>query len=451
MKKNFIFAATFLLSTVTLFYSSCKRENKFEGLTSQKMITANVPLTDSLELFKQLKCIARGIPSIVKNVSGFENKVQKAFNLASPSYFLSNRSIQNNCISFTDYSLNVFNNTSNGYDSTFFYKFTYDNCDWTVGLTCPDMDIVDTLLTHLIVPTDPYKKVQLPYYGYLMNGSNLDSVLLDDDDIENYYIWWVVADEQCGKLNKKGSEVCGNGFCEPWFGEKISNCADCAAVPDVVGKNLCVLGVITGTDKKKFSTSHPTKEYQEWHYKGKYEIYLHFSIENTALKATSMNVNNLPIEVGDLTSWGNSCDVKRSKLKNNGSTVTNRGVNREVLLSTPIVLWTDYGKNVDDIYLSVFEYDHLVGILRSYAPNFGTPFGIKSRNHCYTFNSANVGNTTPVNLPSGGSKSTEVGFIRHDISGSPSIFKGPVTVGSFTGDTLHYRMDGEMKLILGLK
>jgi hypothetical protein len=454
----------YLLLTILLFSNSCRKEKSnpnalgFKGDIGQIAVVVN--LSDSLKLFHQMKWIARGIPQLTSSVA-FKAQVESDIISAQPNYFVSNRDIQANCSGILNYrngvSANNANNfTPNDYDSSYFFEIEFNDCVMSVGVRSPDIDAENTDLPHLIVPTDPYGKAQLPYYGYTLDVSgNLDSILLDDDDIEDYYIWWVVAEETCpNKLLKKSESLCGNGRCDFFAGENKLNCVDCHDTI-IKGKVLMILGVITGTDRKKFSNSHPDKEYQENHFKFKYELGFNYTIEDSThgIYSSFSGGSGKALDLGHYSSWGNNCDIKRTKMKLNGNTKSNRGVSKTFFADSG-VLHTNFNKNVHDIYFNLFELDRQIQLIRSTFSTFTDSFPIWSRNDSYTFNNPNIGNTSPANGVAGQRiKGQQVLYIKHDVPTSPtsSIWKGPVTIGSFTGDTLVVPLDGEMKVIFGIR
>ncbi|NUM31345.1 MAG: hypothetical protein HUU47_03355 [Bacteroidetes bacterium] len=297
---------------------------------------------------------------------------------------LNNRSI--------NYQNSVYNNVnnrfaSNDFDSSLFYQFYFKDCLWFIGVSIPELDNIDKTKQFLAIPSADFN-YQTDNYGYFINStggiSHLDSVIIDENNIDDYYVWVVGTYNTCHDefgFGLSSHEVCDNdGKCEEEYGETKENCTDCT---DPVSINTKISGrkefyildlKSTKDEKDKNSSSHPTNEFQESHLIGKYEIYYTYGIfdmTNSTTRATPLKLIDRRSEVDNnstatreylwhATAWGKNCDIKRCKTKSNGSRTCNKGKenNPETINR---LLYQNYDPTIHNVYLILYENDPSMG------------------------------------------------------------------------------------------
>ena len=146
---------------------------------------------------------------------------------------------------------------NNDYKREYFFCFLLDNCEWHTEIFGKDLKTVDTTLPLVVVPQQDDNEDSDTTIGYYINANtnNLDSIMIDDDNEDDYYIWVVRAGPTCTGTISSLSRACDeDGICESWLGETPQNCSDCSnALNDPDNKALYLVEIRTQDDRKKFS------------------------------------------------------------------------------------------------------------------------------------------------------------------------------------------------------
>lgn len=478
-KKKLIFFASFL-AAATFIYVGCKKEK----ITDQKgkldlgsiAISSTTPIvSDPLLIERQLRWIARGIPDLAQNNSNVKSNVETL--ASNPVFFAKNENIQNDLLNHLsiNYQNSVYSNvnlrfTSNDYDSSLFYEFYFNNCLNLIGISIPELDIVDKTKPFIVIPSDDYN-TQTDNYGYFLTTSggitSLDSVIIDEDNVDDYYVWVVSVYDMChdglGIFSTPSGESCNNNnHCEEELGETYDNCADCKDAgktnTKIAGrKDLYILDLKSTTDNlDKNSSNHPTEDYQENHLGGKYDITAAYAIiDMTNAASRSVPLKNIDFNddkvhfLWHATAWGNNCDIKRCKVKKNGNSSCNRGIQNNLKVIDRLI-YQNYDPTIHNIYLILSEHDlsgtgykthHIHDIEVDVPDNSNTQ--LQEEAHQKAWTSAIVGGTN-----------TEILKIEHPgtspLSGSGwSATTRSINGVSKTGFVKTFTLDGEMEMTIG--
>lgn len=388
-KRKLLFFAAFLVAA-SLIYVGCKKErfgddkgNPIEKFNPRSIaISATTPtVSDPRAIERQLRWIARGIPDLAQNNSNVKSTVESL--AANAVFFAKNENIQydlwNN---FTiNYQNSVYGNINsrfspNDFDSSIFFEFYFRNCLHLIGISIPELDIVDKTKPFIVIPTSDFN-TQTDNYGYFLTTSGgstfLDSIIVDEDNVDDYYVWVVSVYDMChdgfGMGGSSSGEGCNFDFnCQEEFGETADNCSDCTDPNNIntriVGrKDLYILDLKSTTDNlDRNSSNHPTEDYQEGHLQGKYDIMAAYAIidmtNSTTMAAPLKNVDmNDQIDfLWHASAWGNNCDIKRCKTKKNGNSSCNRGTANK-LESIDRLMFQNYDPTIHNIYLILYEND----------------------------------------------------------------------------------------------
>lgn len=347
-----------------------------------------------------LRWVALGVADQGYNQANFKNRMHN-YLLTDDNYTQKNGWLQSNYTTdhsydyefqtFTSINLRYF---TNNYDRNYFYGFEYNGCDWSVGVTSPELADEDFSKPLVVAPAyvnDPsYQYDQYFAYFYNTLTSAMDSVLIiDGDNDEDYYKWFVYADNDCNKpLNSErmGGLGCGesNGKCEPWLGETI-DCPDCATklakFPNHISlKNLMLHSVTYVTDWKN-KTNWPGNKYQETGLAGNYEVAFNYVVYDDVLQdiKDSFSLDNFVHNVSGstyttsttsgstypyldiLSATGKNAEIKRCKERTRGrSPRCNRGVSSLSIIYD--VLLTDVFDPINDnIAFNMSEFDRTNG------------------------------------------------------------------------------------------
>lgn len=373
----------------SLFVFSCKKDATI-GSGSKHSKTAVVGANQEPLVKQQLRWIARGIPDYAHPNQPFRQIVENLCNNVPGAFYATNTDIQADASSqlSQDYEQEVYNNVNNrfpmnSYDRNFFFEIEIDGCMNNVGIRIPELDIIDKTKKLVVLPGDPFTNGGDSIYGYYVNDTVLgppilDSVLIDEDNMDSVYLWVVSLVESCldssmmggfGTESMPRAEYCdGDSICEPEHGENALNCTDCQGIT-APNRKLTLTSITSLTDKKKFSSFHPEVKYQEAHIQNRYDVCFTYSIvdHNTLTPKDTRLYHAIPGNsaqfAGDpytppaeiFKAWGKNAEMKRCKKKRRGGTKCNRGSSTT---KTPNdVLSVDFDKNNDAIYFLVFERD----------------------------------------------------------------------------------------------
>lgn len=373
-RKSYVVKSISLLFIISCAIYACseKSDNRPFPQTTGSYSDVVVTMSDSDELRKQMIWISKGIAGIADQSSTVKTKIRDLI-LPDDYFTKSHESLDQdlyNSLTFdfdSEVDLWLANNISpNDYDPSYFFEIDFENCVGKVVLRIPEADIANTSLTHVVTPEGIIQENE-ETMGYLINSlGNIDSVLLNDDNIDDFYVWVVGADFDCEPAPK---DPCGNGICEPEIGETPENCEDCEAnrIPDPGQKQfkLVLKDLHIKTDVKRNGGGHPGRRYQEAHLQGKYEVKIAQKVVDWNLSKerarrfreldANKNTTNDYIPVDKYKSWGNSsrCEIKRHNAKRGKS---NRG--KEWTDHVNITLVNDYIPEHDDYIFALFEYDY---------------------------------------------------------------------------------------------
>lgn len=324
------------------------------------------------EILNQIKWISRGVAFLTENSSfkiGVENEL-----MLSPIFEASNANVNSGCITHQNYyysdSLNSildFRYPLNDYDPLYFGGFTSGNTyDNYFVIRSPELDLADTSLQHLIIPENILIDTN-QYLAYFMNGNNLDSMVIEEDDFDDYYIW-IVGLDQVIKKNKTNHTCNFDTACQPWLGETIANCEDCRETnveTDKMGK-LFLQSIKSKRDDKNIDDD-PKDDFEENFIRFKYELSLHYVSVSGNTKQAETITNNDPGMSGSsipiqekFSANGNNCDIKRRRMNGQGNIKSNRGVENK-LKTVHELLDEDFNMNLDSVYFVFFEDDPAAG------------------------------------------------------------------------------------------
>lgn len=331
---------------------------------------------------KQLRWIARGIPELARN-SIFRWRMKSRL-LLSNNFTKTDEDLQTFYMAQPtpyDFESRVYADvtskfSNNNYQTGYFHGFFYDNCEWKTEIYGKDLDIIDTTLTLVVLPEDVDDDID-GTTGYFINASNnLDSVVIDDNNIDDYYIWIVRASAQCLKKVSTLNRPCDeDGKCEPWLGETPQNCSDCAgALTDFSNKALFLVSITTQTDFKNKSNNWPESRHQESSWSGDYEMQFTYDVYNAVadkgnflwrpnnsgtysiFDETNAAANPRDVMLDIYGARGNNCEVRKERKKNNGSYVSNRGAHTTITYNSPMSFFFIPG--IDTISFTLTEADY---------------------------------------------------------------------------------------------
>jgi len=445
---------------------------------------SNPTITDSSIIESQLRCIARGIPNLAQFDTAVQHRVE-GLCIGNPGYFFTaNENIQNTL--FTDLLINyrnsVYTDVNNrfpgcNYDSIPFFQFRYQDCQFIIGVSIPEVDIVDKTKPFIVIPSQEFN-TQANNYGYFLTAlgglGHIDSIIIDEDNIDNYYVWVVTPINLCDYYAASSAltEVCdGDNHCEEEYGETFLNCIDCrnglSTNHKVTGTHdLYILDLQSRNDvNNKSSSTHPTNAYQESHLAGKYQIGCDYAIMDPTSSTTlakpikKVDWDNRKDQSGSTgrgtpllwlaDAWGNNAEIPRCVTKTSGSTNCNRG--SQTLHPCNQLLFINYVPTLHDLYLVISESD-LSGPRRipfihdvdaSVPSNSDNSIKLYSQNtFAYTFNFIGGANTEIIKIPAPGlgSTATTNGWVSETrvIEGVPR-----------TGLKKTFLLGGEMEVTLG--
>jgi hypothetical protein len=482
------------MAIVSILYIGCRKEklvngnNGFPNIGSIALTPSNPTIADSSIIERQLRWIARGIPNLAQFDTAVQHKVENLCLPNSGVFFSSNSDIQNELslslsLNFQNSVYTDVNNRfpSNDFDSSIFYQFIYDNCQFIIGVSIPELDIADKNKPFVVVPTHEFNK-QANNYGYFLTslggGGHIDSVIIDEDNIDDYYVWVVSVHDFCNEggygMSSQSIEICdGDGNCEEEYGETAANCADCPSTATtsnnhkIVGTHdLFILDLQSRNDVlNKNSNSHPTNVYQEGHLKGKYDIIYSYAISNptnsttlaTPLKLVDLDNFNQSTGTGTQAvdwlwkadSWGGNAEIPRCKTKTNGSTNCNRGT--QTLHRCDRLLYQNYDPTLHNIYLIIFENDKsgtkrdpFINEMDANVPqNNANKLKIQADEFAWTYNYVGGGvNSEIFKIPAPGVGSTATA---NGWSSETRTIEGV----SRTGLKKTFLLDGEMEVTIG--
>lgn len=294
--KNIIITA-FILCAIVF---ACQKSDSISNQSTKGKEISGVPLS-SIEVENQLKWIAKGYARL------FENSTKRTMwhdYLASKTYNEELHSESNpyfvtvDTFDFDNLVKNAVDTDfpNNNYIQSVYYGFDVDSCFFSTGLRQidPDLNNLDYRITY--VPFDNATQPIDSVWGFHINSTtnDLDSTLLTDDNYDDYDVYVVFVQSNCGAEISSLLPGCEqNGVCEPQKGETPENCEDCAnEIQDFGEHTLEVLSVTIKEDKPMFDES--------W-IENKYELYWNWMITENNIGVISTNrkseLDNLKYEV----------------------------------------------------------------------------------------------------------------------------------------------------------
>lgn len=180
----------------------------------------------------------------------------------------------------------------NDYDSAYFFSFIYDDC---VNRTLIRLaqETADNYSSKMLVACTEYESFADTVTGYYWDttGNHIDSLPLTAENIIDYYVWIVEADNDCldsddpttVQFSFDPEGHCGNGECEPFLGEDPANCSDCVG-KKTSGTYTLVLKEIEHLTDNNFGENIDDVEdycdrgYQETYISGKYDIFFSYAV-----------------------------------------------------------------------------------------------------------------------------------------------------------------------------
>lgn len=382
-----------LFLSLFFFLNSCNKDKissvKDESIYYFNSISSTLPPC-IFESQKQLTWIAKALPTILN--ANLKNDIE--IEMQNDSFFVAtNTEIQNKYLTSSSQNYNFLiqqslttNFPGNDYNNSYFYDFICDNCKYTTFITSPNFDYVDRGTTIYVVPACEDFESDSAMGYYLNANDNLDSVMVNEEFLEDHYVWILSTESDCSngyvygpggsdnKMNKRGPCNFKDG-CEPALGENALNCSDCTTEPNTTNYTLFLLEYETLRDNKG-GNSNPTDCYQESWLKGKYSMSMQFmNLRNLSASSTpdfkmfgsyfahstddNSGIKHGGIEemfiLNEIKAHGKRSKVARCKIKNNGSTCCNKGTN--TTFNQSILLTSNY-MPYDLIYFIMYEMDN---------------------------------------------------------------------------------------------
>lgn len=383
--------------------SSCKKTESKLSTYPQISEYASPPQgTSSLVIQKQLAWIARALPIIANSNNMFKNNMHN--NLTSTNALYKHTiTLQTNLISTLNLTntvhQTVFNNFPlpfNNYDSSYFFGFFLDDCFYKTLIQIPDLDIANNFNTKPLLSIPIFETNEIQNMGYFINNLNqLDSIIVDLDNVDDYYVWVVTADNMCLNNSTFGPKIpneentCGNGDCEPFLGETYTNCIDCQGNngPQSGKYTLFLEEIQPLTDNYFKNLNHnPTghdNRFHESYLSGKYDIVYQYAIVNTFdpnnnYIKDAWYLSNITPLVGNkdrywynngyktnkwtdiifkrLNANGSNCEVQRCKSSTNGPKKYNMA-NSSPIQTTQKILSYNFDIDYDKIITDMYEFD----------------------------------------------------------------------------------------------
>lgn len=350
------------ITALLLVVIACRKQMGEIGLTNNplfgKMQPVNGCLTSSQQV-RQFKWIARGLAWKIKENTSSEAILRIKIEPTEEDV-KDNVSLQSQVIQVFNYEQSTKKYIDsiwpgNGYDSTVFYGFCYQDSVQTTSYVT-ELEILNPgdVTKKRVITYDNLAKSSPEAWGYFINNSgNLDSVWLDEDNAEDSFMVYKVTHRKVVANNGGGGGCAINGICEK--GE-TENCDDCKKLRNpLLEKSLYVLSFTHVNDKKNFGSAHPGFDYQEAFMQAKYEIKFNiFTVDTIRQLAMASNDKSKVLK-----SWGNNCPIKRTKQRNNGSIKSNRGIENYVQNFSNVsgYLAPNYFPTRDAIFLLMYEAD----------------------------------------------------------------------------------------------
>jgi len=291
MKNIIIFA-------IIISIISCKRTSKEQNpINFKQQDLGLVPDTKTYEnIEQQLNWIAKSLPIIANNIISFKSSMHNMINLTpfkekynydtQREFLLTGFNYKNTVINTID---NI--NINNGFDTSLFFGFSFLDCVSNTTVKFIDAENGNQVNSKMLVATTVYETSKDSFIGYFYNNisNNLDSLILTNDNYDNYYIWIVDANNMCLEginsftYNPEGH--CGNGKCEPFLDENFSNCIDCPNPPSQ-SYTLTLEYIKPQFDQKldpngnfpPIDVTFIDKGYHESYFNGKYDIFFSYLI-----------------------------------------------------------------------------------------------------------------------------------------------------------------------------
>ena len=310
--KNIIITAIILCAIVF----ACQKTESISELGTNGNEISGVPLS-SVEVESQLKWIAKGYARL------FENSTKRTVlhdYLASKTYNeeLHSKSnpyfVTHDTFDFDNLVKNAVDADfpNNNYIQSVYYGFDVDSCFFSTGLRQidPDLNNLDYRITY--VPFDNATQPIDSIWGFYINSTtnDLDSTLLTDDNYDDYDVYVVFVQTNCGAQFSTVLPGCvENGVCEPQMGESVENCRDCRNMNVLPGEHtLEVLSVTIKEDKPMFDES--------W-IENRYELGWNWLIENQGTGLIS--TNRLGQSISKSTHYNLWKRKEMVRCKNNGT------------------------------------------------------------------------------------------------------------------------------------
>lgn len=183
---------------------------------------------------------------------------------------------------------------SNNYESSFFDGFYWEDCNYQTYIRISEQGIINNFNNKPTIVVPYFESESENQIGYYMNGSILDSVTLNEENINDWYVLIISAESDCDADSRPPfpfdpEDHCGNNKCEAILGETPDNCADCFGKKTSQKYTLILQEIQPLTDFKTKSSNKPnpngldTKkdhylEYFEPYFAGQYEIFYQYQI-----------------------------------------------------------------------------------------------------------------------------------------------------------------------------
>ena len=306
-----------LAITASIIFYSCKKDGTsiLHTGSSSNVAYAVVPNgSEPIYVERQLQWIARSLPILARKVSSFKSTVHNSIS-SSVNKQKYNSDLQTILTSIgTTASPFNYNNAvdvtvdtafiPNNYDSAYFFGFEFEDCMHKTMIRFLQNETSTTYSTKKLVTVAFYEGLADTVTGYFYDSltNRVDSLLLHEDNAEDYYVWVVDADNMCLDGDPASTFAfipeghCGDLKCQPWYDETPANCSDCNGA-QVSGTYTLKLQLLQHKyDRKLLDNNHaPDPEdaqergYQESYLDGRYEIYYAYGV----LKIADL-VNNIP-------------------------------------------------------------------------------------------------------------------------------------------------------------